>query len=992
MAARTTSSIARLTLAGRLRRGAPAAGQALGAAVACALWLGLASPGLQLLPGLDGLADESIAISLQSAVLGIDDGSGRPAEERAREAAAVLGLTYADELLSPEAIEAAVAAGPEAASAAVVRLGAVFAGGGGGATLPRTEREGDPSSPSTVAEPVSVLIPSSEPASAPPAPAAPASREQPAAAAPVAPPAPAAPPPAALVQQTIEFTTRSAQSVVGGVYYVAATASSGLPVKFTASGGTGVCKIAGSVVSFRESGTCVVEARQGGSAKYREASAQQSIAVSRAGQTISFQSAPPATAVADGPAYTVVATASSGLPVSLSTPSSNVCRVSGSTVSLVGAGTCTVEADQAGDERYAPAPRAQQAFAVLKAVAGLSGQSISFTSSAPPAVVGGPVYSVAASASSGLPVTFAASAGSAGVCAVSGSAVSFLGEGTCVIEAHQAGNAGLAAAVAYQSFQVDLAPQAVSFISTPPATAVAGSTEYTVSASATSGLPVLFSVAQSSAAICAVSGTTVTAIDAGTCIVEANQPGDATFAAAPQIQQSFIVGSPAPSLSDQTIAYTSTPPASATAGGPAYAVTAAASSGLPVTFAAAPSSAGVCSVSGSTVSFAGPGTCTITADQSGSASYNPAPQAQQSFAVGRASQAISFASTPPVPAAVGDPDYTVVANASSGLAVTFAAAPSSAGICTVSGSNVSLVGSGTCTIVASQAGNAVYDPAAPVQQAFTVGAGAPTLSPQTIAFTSTAPSPALVGGTAYTVVAGASSGLPVVFTAAPASAGICSVSGSTVSFAGAGTCTIDANQSGSASYEPAPQVQQSFSVATPPPAAQTIGFTSSAPASAVYGGPSYTVSATATSGLAVSFSAAPSSSGVCAVSGSSVSIVGAGTCTVRANQAGNASWQAAPQVRQTFTVARASQTIAITSTPPPVDKRSPPYTITATSTSGLPVTFSIAASSTDNCSISGATITFKKQGDCVVNANQAGNANYLPAPQVQQVIDVQPKV
>ena len=138
-------------------------------------------------------------------------------------------------------------------------------------------------------------------------------------------------------------------------------------------------------------------------------------------------------------------------------------------------------------------------------------------------------------------------------------------------------------------------------------------------------------------------------------------------------------------------------------------------------FSASAGSAGVCSVSGTAVALLGAGTCTILADQAGSAGYHPAPQAQQSFSVGRAAQAISFSSTPPVPAAVGDPDYAVAASASSGLPVTFAAAPASAGICSVSGSTVSLVGAGTCTVVASQGGNAVYDPADPVQQSFTVG-------------------------------------------------------------------------------------------------------------------------------------------------------------------------------------------------------------------------------------------------------------------------------
>jgi large repetitive protein len=183
-------------------------------------------------------------------------------------------------------------------------------------------------------------------------------------------------------------------------------------------------------------------------------------------------------------------------------------------------------------------------------------------------------------------------------------------------------------------------------------------------------------------------------------------------------------------------------------------------------------------------------------------------------------------------------------------------------------------------------------------------------------------------------------------------------------------------------------VQQSFSIATPPPAAQTISFTSTAPGAAVYGGAAYTVSAAATSGLPVTFTAGPSSAGVCTVSGSTVTIVGVGTCSVNANQGGSGSYLAAPQVQQSFTIARAPQTIAITSTPPPVDKHSPPYTITATATSGLAVTFSIAPSSASICSISGSSVSFKKQGDCIVRGNQAGNANYLPAPQVQQVITV----
>ena len=65
------------------------------AATACVLWVGLALPGLQLLPGAGGFGDKSIAISLQSALLGID--SGYAASPEVRAAMRALGLAVISE-------------------------------------------------------------------------------------------------------------------------------------------------------------------------------------------------------------------------------------------------------------------------------------------------------------------------------------------------------------------------------------------------------------------------------------------------------------------------------------------------------------------------------------------------------------------------------------------------------------------------------------------------------------------------------------------------------------------------------------------------------------------------------------------------------------------------------------------------------------------------------------------------------------------------------
>ncbi len=78
-------------------------------------------------------------------------------------------------------------------------------------------------------------------------------------------------------------------------------------------------------------------------------------------QTIAFGPAP---SIVAGGTGTVSATASSGLPVTFSSQTTGTCTVSGSTVTGVDAGICTIGADQAGDSTYVPAPRAVQSFSI----------------------------------------------------------------------------------------------------------------------------------------------------------------------------------------------------------------------------------------------------------------------------------------------------------------------------------------------------------------------------------------------------------------------------------------------------------------------------------------------------------------------------------------------------------------------------------------------------------------------------------------------------
>src|SRR5206468_10890904 len=121
---------------------------------------------------------------------------------------------------------------------------------------------------------------------------------------------------------------------------------------------------------------------------------------------------------------------------------------------------------------------------------------------------------------------------------------------------------------------------------------------------------------------------------------------------------------------------------------------------------------------------------------------------------------------------------------------------------------------------------------------------------------------------------------------------------------GTGTCTVKYDQAGNTNYKPAPQVIESV---TAQKADQTITVTTHAPASAVYLD-GFGVAATSPGGT-VTFS----NGGVCSNSGSSFTMTaGTGTCTVKYDQAGNANYNAAPQVTETVNAQKADQTITVT--------------------------------------------------------------------------------
>ena len=150
-----------------------------------------------------------------------------------------------------------------------------------------------------------------------------------------------------------------------------------------------------------------------------------------------------------------------------------------------------------------------------------------------------------------------------------------------------------------------------------------GTAPFTVSGTASSGLPVSFN--SLTAAVCTVSGSTVTLVAVGTCTIQATQAGNATYAAASPVNQSFQVTHP--TQASQTITFG--PLTNESLGTAPFTVSATASSGLPVSFNSLTTT--VCSVSGATVTLIGVGTCTIQATQAGNTTYAAASPVNQGF-------------------------------------------------------------------------------------------------------------------------------------------------------------------------------------------------------------------------------------------------------------------------------------------------------------------------------------------------------------------------
>lgn len=347
-----------------------------------------------------------------------------------------------------------------------------------------------------------------------------------------------------------------------------------------------------------------------------------------------------------------------------------------------------------------------------------------------------------------------------------------------------ASSAALAAGLALMSVSPAAAAgstsNAISVGATPSAGSKGGS--YLPSASASSGDKVLIGIASTSTGCSLVAGR-VDFTGAGTCVVNFNDPGNTSYAAAALVQRSTTVYS-----ANKVSA--SKPPIAGSTGG-SYSPGASATSGDAVVRSLASTSTG-CTLASFKVTFTGAGTCRVVFSDAGNGAFAAAADVRQTIKVYLAN--IIHAGTAPANGTING-TYAASAWATSGDKVVSSLDGSSTG-CSIDKGTATFTANGVCLVNFNDAGNGAFAKASQVQQSITVGSGNP-IAQVAIVLTS------IRGRHGHpltlTSSGGSGSGAVTYKVSAVGSAG-CWISGGQLHSTRAGTCLATVTKSADATY------------------------------------------------------------------------------------------------------------------------------------------------------------------------------------------------
>ena len=238
-------------------------------------------------------------------------------------------------------------------------------------------------------------------------------------------------------------------------------------------------------------------------------------------------------------------------------------------------------------------------------------------------------------------------------------------------------------------------------------------------------------------------------------------------------------------------------------GGSAFAVSAGSASAGAISYSVV---SGPATIAGNTVNITGTGVVALAASQVAAGNY-AAATATTSFQVNPAAPTLAFTQPPAATYTYGAAAFPVVASSASNGAVHYTVT----GPATIAGNMISLTGTGTVTVTATQDATVDYQ-AATKSTIFVVNSATTTL-----AFTQAPAATYTYGAAAFPVVASSASTGPVTYTVT----GPATISGNVITLTGTGAVTVTASQAATADYK-ASSVSATFQVN---PATPTLSFT-----------------------------------------------------------------------------------------------------------------------------------------------------------------------
>ena len=318
----------------------------------------------------------------------------------------------------------------------------------------------------------------------------------------------------------------------------------------------------------------------------------------------------------------------------------------------------------------------------------------------------------------------------------------------------------------------------------------------------------------------------------------------------------------------------------------------------------------------------------------------------------------------------GDFDFAPGATASSGLTVSYAS--SNPAVATIVSGQIHIVGAGSSTITASQAGNGTYNPAPNVQQTLTVNKAAQAT------VTVSAPASAVYAQTGLTASASGGSGTGVYSYSHGASTActVNSASGALTITSGTGTCSITATRATDTNYN----ISAASAAATVTISKATQATLSVTGPSSVTYGSTGSISTSGGSGTGTMSYSHGASTGctVNTVSGLITVTDASGTCSVTATKATDNNYNQATSAGYTVTLNKATQSTVTVSAPASAVYGQSGLSATASGGSGTGA-YSYNAGASTACSVnsaSGALTITSGSGTCSITATRATDSNY----------------